>query len=474
MVLPSAAMSRVSGLALLVCASAAHALASPRTDSTVGRAVFTGAATANATSIDLNPAALGLGVKTEIYLAALGVVDRYAIETADASITDYTLAPGGQAAFIWHTGGESRITLALQLAKVSPADRFLEHEALRYHTLGGYHLTVSPLTIAASLRLTERIHVGVSIGGQSTFMKLRYARDSALDAGRDPDRGVDSDCGDAPCGIGNPLAAERYQVEASSGLFSTDVITANLGLVARVAREVWLGLAYHAPPGLAVQNELTGTMQVRRSPRDGGERLAGASTVYISQPMSFDAELRARVRDDLDVHVGGRWEHLSRFQAYDVRGYGSTFGPVGIPEWQPRPRGFENTFALWGGVEQVERDVPVIFGGRIGVESRAVPDARTSPLTIAPTSLTLDGGVQWRFADHWVLQATYGLQFFPRVRVTDSAFDPLARLACIDANYDYTTDACAAVRTGYAIPSAAGSYSRHEHAMRLAVRIELD
>jgi hypothetical protein len=30
------------------------------------------------------------------------------------------------------------------------------------------------------------------------------------------------------------------------------------------------------------------------------------------------------------------------------------------------------------------------------------------------------------------------------------------------------------VRTGYAIPSAEGSYSRIEHAMRLAVRIELD
>jgi hypothetical protein len=155
-----------------------------------------------------------------------------------------------------------------------------------------------------------------------------------------------------------------------------------------------------------------------------------------------------------------------------VRGYGSTLPPNGIPEWQPRPRGFHDGLAAWAGVEQVERDVPVIFGARAGFERSALPDARTSALTFAPLSLTVDAGMQYRLSEQIVVQASYGLAYFTRADVKNSAFDPDARLACSDASYDYTRPECAAVRSGYAIPSAAGSYGRIEHAMRLAVRYE--
>ena len=45
----------------------------------------------------------------------------------------------------------------------------------------------------------------------------------------------------------------------------------------------------------------------------------------------------------MDLHVGGRWEDLSRLQDYDVRGYGSAFPRDNIPEIQIRARGFLTT-----------------------------------------------------------------------------------------------------------------------------------
>jgi long-subunit fatty acid transport protein len=467
-------MSRASWLYVL-CAVSAHAHASPRSDPTLGRAVFTGAVSANPTSIDVNPSAIGLSVKSELYVAMLGVLDQYSVDLDDVDPVDATTAsPGMTFAAIWKTGAESRFTVGVELFRWTPSERFIEDDRLRYHTGGGYHRVFQPVLGAASVRVTNRFYVGASLGLQNQKVKLRWSRDTALEAGRDPDRGVDSDCDGAPCGIGNPAASEDYEVIADYGMFSEAVLVGNLGAVVRLAKDTWIGLSWHTPPGLAVQNELTGTMEIERAPRDGGVALAGGATVYISQPASFDLGFRSRIREALDLHVGARWEHLSRFQAYDVRGYGSTLPPAGVPEWQPRPRGFHSTYALWAGMEQVERTSPFIFGGRIGLETSALDDDRTSPLTIAPASVTVDGGAQWRIAESWLVLATYGLQYFPTVDVDASAFDPDDRLACIDSGYDYTLPACASVRGGYAIASAAGSYSRIQHALRLAVRIELD
>ena len=61
---------------------------------------------------------------------------------------------------------------------------------------------------------------------------------------------------------------------------------------------------------------------------------------------------------------------------------------------------------------------------------------------------------------------------FPTVNAHDSAFSPVDRIACIDSNFNYALPSCAAVREGYAIPSAAGEYTRLEHALRLGLRYE--
>jgi hypothetical protein len=129
---------------------------------------------------------------------------------------------------------------------------------------------------------------------------------------------------------------------------------------------------------------------------------------------------------------------------------------------------------MWAGVEQTEpSESRYRLGARLGFETSAVDDARTSPMTIAPLSMTGDVGIQYRLAPSVILQATYGVQYFPTVHVTNSAFDPTDRISCIDSGFDYSTSACKSVRNGYALPTAAGDYDRLEHALRLAIRYEL-
>ena len=57
--------------------------------------------------------------------------------------------------------------------------------------------------------------------------------------------------------------------------------------------------------------------------------------------------------------------------------------------------------------------------------------------------------------------------------VTESAFDPRFQLACLASEFDYSTRGCQALRDGYAIPTAAGDYTRIQHAIRLGLRYEL-
>jgi hypothetical protein len=487
------AMSRAICLALM-CGVSAHAVASPRSDPTSGRAVFTGATVADSSSLELNPAALS-NVPTdrgELYSMAAAVIDHYSIArdhldlatgvlTRQPALTDTELGPG----FV--VGGfknlKDRATLAAQIHAL-PAEVFPAGVAdWQYHTAGGGQRRYG-MTFGGSIKLADQLSFGVSLAFEATYLRLRYARDTALAAGNDPTRGVTSNCGGAPCGLENPLATEHYDVNVSSSFSSaSDALRPNIGLVYQFSKDVYLGVAYHMPPGLAVQNVLTGFMRVQLAPRDAGmlgdrasgQMLTGRSTVYISQPSSLDAEFRARIPADLDLHVGLRWEDLSRLQAYDVRGYGPGFTASNLPEWTERPRGFHDPFAMWAGVEQVETHSieRLRFGARVGFETGAIDDNQTNPLTIAPMSFTFDIGGQLQLAPGLYMQVSYGLQYFPPVHVTDSAFDPRDQLDCQASGFDYSTPACAAARNGYAIATAAGDYDRMQHALRLALRYEL-
>jgi hypothetical protein len=475
MVVPRICAPRTAVAAAALACAATTAWGSPRTDPTVGRAVFTGATVPHPTSIELDPAAIGLGSVDELYVAVTGVIDQLhaALDapsggaTPGARIGDTELGPGAMFAVLAHVGDS--LTVGVE-ANISPTEPFpSDQRAFEDHVLGGRERDWQ-VSAGVSYKVADMLFAGASLSHQNTFLKLRYARDLALAA-----------CTAPPCAPGGPDSAELWNVDVRSPALSTSNLRVNVGVMVQILHDVWLGVAYHTPPGL--ETELTGHVTIERAPGaiaadpgpDPVTHIIEQSVVELQMPASIDAELRARLPRGLDLHVAGRWEDLSRFTGYDVRAFGRNAVRDQVPEWTERPRGFHDSFAGWAGVEQVDRGQAWLFGGRAGFETASLAASRTSPLTVAPGSLTLDLGAQLRLSTNLVAQLSYGLAYFPTVTVSaaGSAFDPNAEVNCAAAFFDYSTRACQAARDGYAIASAAGTYDRLEHALRLGLRYAL-
>src|SRR5215468_10312343 len=130
-------------LTLALSCAAASAGASPRSDPTAGRAVFTGATLPHATSIGLDPAALGLGSVDQLYVAFTSVVDQLhvALDRGPDDLApggrarDVELGPGAVLAFNHHLAGGNP-TLGFE-THTTPPETFPVKTALQYHVAGG-------------------------------------------------------------------------------------------------------------------------------------------------------------------------------------------------------------------------------------------------------------------------------------------------------------------------------------------------
>jgi long-subunit fatty acid transport protein len=470
-------------LTLAVCTQIASvAYASPRSDPTTGRAVFTGATESNATSVTLSPAAMGLVKQLQFYFGAVATLTQTSIDLQDNDIdtgasksagssSATTFAPGGDFALVWPTSDRLRVGVEVHIPP--PEKQIEDEEALRYHTLGGGQTSFGA-TVGVSFKVSGSFYFGFGVSHETSFLRLKYDRDSALANGRGPN-GVDSDCGGMACGVGNPLAAEHYNLHVRTPFVSGGNIKVTVGFMARLYTDVWLALAYHTPPGLGIQSELDGDASITRAPRDGGTHIDGGAAVTVSYPASIDGEIRARLVHRLEAHLGGRWEDLSRFSAYDARIFGSNIVSNGIPEWQLRARGLHDSFAFWGGLEQIDTGDLVRFGARLGFETSSLIDDRVSPMNVYPLAFTADVGVQFRLSPGSPrrFQISYGLSHFPEVSVDKSAYDPRDRLNCLASGTDYDSSACQGTREGYSIGSAAGTYDKLEHALRIGFVYDL-
>jgi hypothetical protein len=466
-------------MALALVIAAREAAASPADDPTAGRAVFTGAASPHATSILLNPAALALEPATGVHFYAGGTlllgqlaVDRRVIDAAGnvtdgESVRSTELGPGATFG-LWTVTSSRNLAVGALLVSPEPALPFAAGEnALRYHSLGGVHRTTELLTLAAAYRPIRRFYVGGAVSLTRNRVRLAFARDTALEAGRDPARGIDSDCGGAPCGVENAAAAEEYLIDASPvSLVAADNLTFRISTLVEVYPDWWIGATWRLP---STGVSLEGTAQVTAAPRDGGGVRTGDAVVNMDLPTTVDAELRGRVHPKYDLHVGLHWADLSKFRDYDVRLLG--FAPD-VPDWIERPRGYQDFLRGWAGIEEVDSGQKFLWGVRVGAATPAVPIERVSPTTAERWAVTADAGAQLRFRS-LVVQLSYGLEFRPTVDVANSDYNPADRLACIDSGFDYSTEACQHVRDGYAIPTAAGSYRAFQHSVRLGLRYDL-
>ena len=469
---------RPLALLLIACAPAA-ASASPFGDPAIERGVFAGSTSAHPWSLLLNPASLALTTGSHLHLTGVATIDRVAIDrrTVDPdtgelgdgpSVTATTWAPGGS--FGGYTVSSSgRFAAGFRISLPNPEEMLDAGDALAYHAQGGRHREI--VWAAGGAYRWRGLAFGASVQLVWSDVTLRFSRDTALDNGRDDVSGG-TGCDGAPCGLENPAAREDYRIDTRSTRLPSgaNTVAATLGVVARLAEGWWLGLAYHSPPGLFSSIETTGTARVTRAPRDGGETLEGEATLRFNLPQRFRAGVRGRITEGLDLVGELRWDQLSSFQQYDVRMYGLELDAAGVPEVLPRPRGMRDQLALQAGVEQVDTGQRFVLGGRLGAERGAVADERLSALNAYGAAVTADVGVQVRIAPSWILQLGYGVRWAPDSDTGRGAYDPIDRLECIDSGLDIDEPECRALREGYALPTASGTYGRVDNVFRLNLR----
>ena len=181
-----------------------------------------------------------------------------------------------------------------------------------------------------------------------------------------------------------------YDVEVSTP-FLVDAATRKATNSASIVRARERRLARrrlpHAARASTIQNALTGTMNVHRAPRDGGDAAhRRGSTVYVSQPASIDAELRARLPRSSTSTSGGAGKICRASQAYDVRGYGSTLRRARDPRVDASARAGCTTRSRCGPASSRSSTGERVAARRAlrARDQRGRPTERTNPLTIAP------------------------------------------------------------------------------------------
>lgn len=462
------------------------ATASPLEDPTLGGSVFTGPTHPHPTSIYLNPAALGLaGGGVHFYFGsslrldqariARRVIDPSGTVSEGASVNNTPIVPGG---FVAYHQTFDQVSVGIGVYTPQTEELITDEPDLRYHTLDGDHYQYSA-TLSVSWRPVRQVILGAGLSLMGSTMEMSFARDTALEAGT---AGVNSDCNGAPCGIENPQAAQRYDIEVATlgakpfvlgDFLSTQNIALTIGVMFDLGRDWWLGASYMSPPGLLDPLSLPGTVRVTPAPRDGGEVRTGEAEVVFNLPQTVHVGVRGPLTwiRDHELVAGIRWQNMSRHTEYDVRMFGGDLAEADVPPWYPRFRGFDNVWRVQVGLERTRPTRRIRWGGRVRFETAATPNANVAPHQINGTNLSLIGGAELSISDRLLLAVGYGLTWYPKVDVNDSAFDPLARISCVDMQLDL--DACEAAGQGRAVPTAAGVYRRLQHAFTLALRLRL-
>lgn len=473
----------VLGLGLLagLAREVGPAQASPGEDDLTDGVVFAGITAPHPGNVTANPAAL-LRLVPGLHLFVHGAarldrlaIDRQQVDPATgatnpgARVTDSTLGGGGSAGFAL-TQTDRLVAMAFAWR---PDETTIDRDATAYQSRGDRARRIDWLTLAGGFRLTSKVYFGLSGTLAGRHQRLRFARDTALEAGSDPLRGIGSDCGGAACGLENPAARERWDVEvAPTSLLSTDNLVYSVGLVVEAAHDLWIGLATERP-WLLGSLTMAGTAVVTAAPRDGGTVRAGLATIAIRLPVVWRLGIRGRIRPGWDALGEVRLRQLDRVGAYDLHTLGGDLAGGDVPEWYPRPRGLSDAFAAWAGLEQVDDGRPVRLGFWLGADDGATDAAHLSATSPWAAELAGSVGVQVRVGPRWVLQFGTQIRYQVPTATGASAFDPRARIACVDSGYDRELPACAPVRDGYGLPTASGDYRRWSHVATVALRIDV-
>ena len=463
-------MRAIHTLWIVLCLRLSVVQASPFEDPSFGGSVFTGPTTAHATSILVNPAALGLAtLGPHLYLGTNLRLDQYRITRKiitsptgnlenGPTVRARTITPN---ALLAYYRGYQDFTLGLAFSRPLGEEYIADKEQLRYHTNGGdsYQYAVS---VAGAYRI-DRVIMGASVSWTFSTIALDFSRDTALDHGSD----APLLCDGVACGIENPLADQRIELEASTkgglDIFSLSNFTFTLGGMVDLGEGWWIGASYLL---VFAKQKLVGTIDI--TDPDGSQH-SGAAEIQFRLPQVVHFGVRIPILRNYDLLTDIRWQNMSRHAEFDIRPLGREFAQTSVPEVLPRYRGFGDIWRFSAGLERLPHG-PIRFGARLRLETAAVSKNEITPQQVAGLHLASSFGFEWRFSTHWGLQLGYDLSWFPKVDVTDSVFNPVDSIRCIDD--DFALPSCRGSAEGRAIPTAAGTYRRWQHGFLLGLRYD--
>ena len=470
-------MAVLAGLVGPLAAGTGRASAEPGEDDLLDGVVFGGVTSPSPANITANPAAL-VRTPAGLHVFALGGLrlDRIAIDrvqlapggatSAGPHVADSTVGGAGVVGFTINPGNP----VASFIVGWQPEERSIDRDATAYQSRGDDGRIIE-VAAALSFRVTTWLEVGGSVGYANHHQHVGFARDTALEAGDDPARGVGSDCGGAACGFEHPLAREEWSLDVATTSAFDDLLY-SLGAIVRIADGVQLALATRRPWQLGLI-PMDGTATITEAPRDGGVVRHGEATVAARLPEIWRVGLRGRARPGWDALLELRWRRLTRTGPYDVHTLGGDLAAADVPEWSTRPRGLTEAFAAWVGAEQVDDGRRIRLGAWLGADSGATTNAKLS--AAAPFGPVVAGavGLQLRLSPSWRLQVGGQVRYQPSTSTGTSAFDPQARRDCIASGYDRELPACTTVRDGYGLPTAAGDYQRWSGGATVGLRIKV-
>lgn len=461
----------------IAAALAAPVAASPGDDVGTDGMTFAGVTGADPANVTTNPAAL-IRIEPGVHGFVLGRfalhqlrVERLRVDPGDGSlgpgpdVSESRFGAGYTVGVAWTT---SRSALGLSTS-LRPPDETMTDPAVSDHSRGSRTRRFDIFSIGLAFRITNRLSFGAGAAFVDRYQRLAFSRDTALEAGRDPMRGVGSDCAGAPCGLEDPAARELWTVDVTRALRDLEGnFMLSVGALARLPRGVLFGVGLERP---LISSEITmsGDARIVRAPRDGGGVLEGDAELRQTQPEIWRAGARGLLSPGWELLGELRWRRLHRADRVDLRLYGGDFVGDEVPEWTLRPLGLRDAIAMELGAEQIDTGQPVRWGARLAYDTGAVSEDRLSPRAPWGQQLTAGAGVQLRF-ERWIVQVGYRVDWQPPASTDGSAFDPIARIDCVEADYDYDLPACATVRAGYGTSTAAGTYGRWSHGARVALR----
>ncbi len=335
------------------------------------------------------------------------------------------------------------------------------------------------ISLAVALHLHPRFAIGLAVMPIDSWADLTLYRDRALDQGSAGMSQPSGLCGATACGFENPLAATRIQLHGDGGVFWNRGGSPGLpwplglglewGILIRPIDPLFVGLSYlHVYPfgGSGSGYERSYELPSQRGATVAGT--SGAGTLALALPDILQAGVRILLLPD-KLELSG-WARLVMYGGYGtsndpaiaglvLRLDGSAATAAGT-EKLVLARGLRPALALEAGA----RWRPwrwLRLGLSEIVETSAIPAGYVNPEAFDALKFDTTLGAEFRIRSWLRLVLAYGLTAFLPASVNPSAFDPGARLRCVDAQF--ATTACADDLAGRGLPTAAGRYSGITH-----------